>query len=793
MRTVLSVVLSAAWLYSAKAQDAGAVAFAQFAEQQIDSFILRRGIQEKVYLHVDRPHYTAGDTIWLKAYLVNAATHTPSRISKILYVELIDKRDTVIHRIKLMPSDGKFFGYVPLPDTLAGNCRIRAYTNLMRNVGDPFFFYRTLYISHPASGQFDARQADINAKQEDTDFDVRFFPEGGCLITGMENQVAFKAIGTNGLSVNVSGKIFDQAGELVSFESVHAGMGKFSFTPQAGKQYFALVRKGVTERRFELPPSSSDAVYLNVIQDNHNILVRLRAGGSLPGRPAILMGHTRGIVYYNAVVNIRDSLLVRVPQTLFPSGIVHFTVFTPDTVPLSERLVFVVNNKDMPEVKLTPDKSGYGRRSKVKLNLAIPGISEADLSVSVTGHSRVACTGLEQNILSSLLLTSDISGYVESPGYYFNDTVADRRRALDLMMMTQGWSRFDLTEAIRGRIPEPAYHPEKKSMISGTVVSEHNRPLRKSKVNLFVRDTINGNTLLDVIPDQRGRFVVEGVEHPEGAIFMVREENAGARILMDAPDFPAVATPLIHPGNDVSQPGVQQQTWQDTDTAGDRSIRIREVEITASRRNTVKDRFGMAYDVQSARVMGPSEARQNENKSALSVLSIMPGVKIERSRRGMVVIKSLRYGAGFSVYIDGFHDQGYSRVQHMEMQEVEQIIIKDQPGDMAMYGFTGAGGVIEIKTRRGSDSLPGERPTVFVPLGYQQKRQFYIPEYEVGEQALARWYARPTIYWNPVTPFIDGKSESLEFTTGDDGGGYTVSIEGMAESGALIYQHIEIR
>jgi uncharacterized protein YfaS (alpha-2-macroglobulin family) len=105
--------------------------------------------QEKVYLQLDKPHYTAGDRIWFKAYLVNTKTKIPSKLSKILYVELIDEKDSLKRQLKLPLVSGLSWSDIKLPDTLQeGNYRIRAYTSYMRNYGTDFFFDKTIKVGN---------------------------------------------------------------------------------------------------------------------------------------------------------------------------------------------------------------------------------------------------------------------------------------------------------------------------------------------------------------------------------------------------------------------------------------------------------------------------------------------------------------------------------------------------------------------------------------------------------------------------------------------------------------------
>jgi hypothetical protein len=112
---------------------------------------------EKVYLHFDKPYYAVGDTIWFKAYITNdvLATedmtknkHLPSQISKVVYVDLLTAKDSIVQRLKLPVTDGTAVGDILLLKNMykQGNYHVRAYTNWMRNFDPEYFFNKTIPV-----------------------------------------------------------------------------------------------------------------------------------------------------------------------------------------------------------------------------------------------------------------------------------------------------------------------------------------------------------------------------------------------------------------------------------------------------------------------------------------------------------------------------------------------------------------------------------------------------------------------------------------------------------------------
>src|SRR4030095_3706229 len=103
--------------------------------------------QEKIYIQTDKPYYLGGESIWFRAYLVNASGHKPSTLSKKVYVELLNDSDSVVNRLLLNSADQKMNGSIHLPDSLQeGNYVLRAYTNWMLNFKSQYIFYKKLYI-----------------------------------------------------------------------------------------------------------------------------------------------------------------------------------------------------------------------------------------------------------------------------------------------------------------------------------------------------------------------------------------------------------------------------------------------------------------------------------------------------------------------------------------------------------------------------------------------------------------------------------------------------------------------
>ena len=118
--------------------------------------------QEQIYVHTDKPYYVPGDTVWFRAHLVDAVTHTPISRSRYVYVELHEQQpDTLVQRIIVKcDSDGVFANALVLPRELKGGCyTLAAYTQWMRNFPAERFFYKQLLVvanTSPSGSQYEA-------------------------------------------------------------------------------------------------------------------------------------------------------------------------------------------------------------------------------------------------------------------------------------------------------------------------------------------------------------------------------------------------------------------------------------------------------------------------------------------------------------------------------------------------------------------------------------------------------------------------------------------------------------
>lgn len=457
---------------------------------------------EKLYLHLDRPTYRAGDDIWFKAYLVNSFIPECN-----VYVEVLNSTGKVLNKDRCWAQNGLAYGNFHLVDTLsAGVYQIRAYTDWMRNFDNRWFFRKNLVIWGAANNALKARAE----KMKSSDMDLQFFPEGGTFIAGLENRVAFKATDKNGKGLPVEGEITDKEGnKIVDFKSRHNGMGSFVFVPAENEQYTAkAVLAENWKKKVDLPKPVSTGVKLSANADEpEKIMLEISTNSDdiENNQEYNIAGQSGGEnCFFRKISLTGNNTTIEVEKDSLPTGIIQFTLFNDAMIPLCERLVFV-NHHDYIPVKIQPDKPEYKTREKVVIDVKtftndlVPKLSNLSLSV-YNPQNQLEIEKYPENILTRFLLGSELKGTIEDPAWYFKDDSVSTQQTLDLLMLTHGYRYFSWEEIRDDQAPVISYPPENSIRVWGRVTHVlTGKPISDTKVTLlFLREpTVVNETTTD--------------------------------------------------------------------------------------------------------------------------------------------------------------------------------------------------------------------------------------------------------------------------------------------------------
>ncbi|MFB9842245.1 carboxypeptidase-like regulatory domain-containing protein [Mucilaginibacter ginsenosidivorans] len=593
MRVFLLIVFFSLSLFTAKAQSREH--FLTHADSALNNYA-RNYPAESVYLHLNRPLYYRGDTIWYKAYVVGGQYHQLSALSGILYVELISPKDSVVSRQVLKLRAGISWSELFVENKLApGTYHIRAYTNWMRNQGPEYFYDQRIMI---AGAPVSASSQSLAEKT-----DVQFFPEGGGLVAGIRSRVAFKAINNKGLGTEIKGSVVDNDGNVVAdISTQHLGMGVFALTPQAGKTYRArITAPGETSQSFDLPRVSDAGFCLSV--DNRaqdSIYVKIAANDKLfasyQNRNFYLAAQMRGKLYYATEGTLSAPVFVaRVAKQRLPSGIVQFTLFSDRGEPLNERIAFVLND-DTLKLKVTGLEKTYSTRGKVAIGLGSSDAEDDGLtgsySVSVINETRVpADENAEGTIFNHLLLTSDLKGYIQQPNYYFTNNTEQKQADLDLLMLTQGYRKFEWRKVLSESPPVITYKSETSLQIAGVIKTPSGKPVPNGNVILT---SPKENFITDTTADADGafRFSALNLSDTNKVILRARKENKGGNvnIFIQQPDYPEISKTGFYAEPDTSSQlsvgmknGLTEHRQQQMQDSLQKGRRLKEVVIKGNK------------------------------------------------------------------------------------------------------------------------------------------------------------------------------------------------------------------
>ncbi|WP_316769446.1 TonB-dependent receptor plug domain-containing protein [Pedobacter frigiditerrae] len=757
--------------------------------------------QEKVHLHFDKPYYVIGEDIWFKAYVVTAEKNEPSLLSKVLYLDLINNKNQILKKATISIDKGFGSGNFSLIDSLgAGTYRVRAYTNYMRNYDDQFFFEKFITIGNILDPIITNK-----TKEKKLDFDLQFFPEGGNLIKGIRSKIGVKAVTSDGLGANLSGYIINRNKEKVAeFTTAHAGMGIFALIPQALEKYSAIITLADgTSKSFDLPAVMETGYALAVNTTNENINIRISSTVDLvDSKDVYVVAQANGITYASFTSKVdKPSLSASIPKKNFPTGMVHVTLFNSNSKPVAERLIFVNHNDELRiEIKNTENAIV---KKKSAIDILATDISgnpvDGSFSVAVTDVSKVVINeDEEKTILSNLLLTSDLKGFIEAPNYYFNVTNPDRESHLDNLLLTQGWRRFVWQEVINEKDPEITFRPEQSLEIAGKITSIGNKPMPNAKVIMFSK-TKGYTFLLDTISDIKGNFVFDMLDIPDSAAFILQAKQGkdNKNINLKVNPYPVVNN------NKYIGNAIDISTYVENTKAMfyelnkfnllDKGILLSTVNIVGKRALKPLINIPNSANASGAADKVVKSDQLNYETNILNAFSKIGGVLV---KNGMIYRASGRTVSmtlppqPMLVILDGVYVKQAEQpgfISSINPLDIEGIEVLTSNYNTSVYGEDGYWGIVFITTKNGSTGVnpPSTNTTSVRNRGFTIKKEFYSPNYDdpkINQQMLD---LRSTIYWNPNINTDAKGIANFSYFNASSPTTYRVTIEGMDAFGNI--------
>ena len=866
-------------------------------------------LPEKVYLQLDNKVYTNDQTIWFKSIVTNAGNHVPTRLSRVLYVELISPSEAVMDRKLIKLENGIGSGAFTLNEKSSeGFYLVRAYTKWNMNF-DPAFIFKT-YIrvfsssvnkdSGPVSSVTLIKKEDnkrllkvsldsllldsLRAKKlkiivihnnehdsltlkkkkyilnyevpdkcsfvtlqiqaedlfnysktivTDDNLDLQFFPESGELVDGLMSRVGFKALGSDGNGRIVEGEIVNSQDEVIAtFKSNKMGMGSFVLTkPDSTQSYVARLKSRSEHDRileYPLPSVVSRGNILAVVKRGEAIKVT-SASNYLKNDSILIRVSCRGVAYFDIKGLLHEGRLsFTLPVKSLPEGIIAFTMLDRSNIPVAERLFFNERPESRVNIELSTDKQSYAQREQTTLKIKTTSSDgkglTTGLSVLVFNNDlegKIQST--RQHILSYFLLSSDLKGRIEAPGFYFDKNIY-RQDDLDVLMLTQGWRKYNYSRPA-GII---RYQPEKSLSVSGTIsgiISKKSK--KKFHLTLITLDTLHRFYFQTIdslgrfnfnIPDQFGKDLKVVIKSTNKF-----GKNRNTTIKLDKPVSPVISFYYLSTVEKADstvyslvEKNSERKRVEDSFRMTEGNTLLKEVEINGYNMTPLREYMMKKYGKPVVVISGKA-LREKEEKWSFGLYSVLMFhysdiIKIVHRGNDMYarVIGAPSYKPGDGVtliVIDGIpvREYDYPLVAYIPPGEIKSFeIIRSAKNFSKLYleadpgtpirDVPTIGSVIAIYTRAGKGLYGVQKPEgllyATVPV-FSQPKEFYAPKYtNVSATDRAKPDLRTLVHWQPGIVTDSTGNVAISFYNADYTGEMKVIVEAISGNGKIGYKEL---
>jgi hypothetical protein len=742
-----------------------------------------RNQPEKLYVHTDKDFYLAGELLWFKIYNVDGAAFHPVDLSKIAYIEILDKENKPVMQAKVALQKGKGNGSFYLPVSInSGNYTLRAYTNWMKNLPAAYYFEKQVTIINTLK-TLTAPAADSNNR-----YQAAFFPEGGNLVKDILSKIAFKVTDRFGKGVDCKGIILSANNDtMIDFHTLKFGMGHFMFKPLSTERYKASITLPDGSTITQLLPAAYEQGYvMQLAEDESGAMSITVSGRSVPTQGLFLLVHSRQVIqiaekqtYTNGLANF---LLDR---NKLADGLSNITIFNEQQQPICERLYFKKPQQVL-SVAANSNAATYGNRKRVALSV---NTQHANAQAGTPANLSLAVYRLDtlqtvdpNSPLSYLWLTSELTGNIESPGYYFSASSSAIKEATENLVLVHGWRRFNWDQVLNDKRPAFEYAPEfdghiitcqlKHSMgnatmsgidawlsIPGVQLQFYNtKSNNEGKIYFDVRDyygqneiivqteAVDSNYRLDVLnpfSEKYSNRPLPSFVLPKTAQHTLNEQSIGMQVLntYDAGKLSRFAIPLIDTLPFYGKPFKKYKLDDYTRfTTMEEVLREYVPEVAVRRYGGQLHLKVFDFDVRDFYATEP--------------LILLDGVKVDN--RILLAYDPLK------------------------VNKLEVVVNRYINGEFVYPG------IVNFTTYHGDmqDLKLDSRAVILDYEGLQLKREFYSPVYKTEQQAASRLPDfRNLLFWSPDVQTNTSGQATVEFYTSDMKGRYVAVLQGIDDAG----------
>ncbi len=803
------------------------VFFASLSRSQSGNINSHASLAEKIYLQLDGKVYTTDKTIWFKAIVTDAVSHIPTALSGVLYVELVgpDEKITEKKLIKLVNGIGD--GFFQLNTGYSeGIYQIRGYTEWNKNFGTDFIFNEYIRIFAAAATLKSKPKNGFPPAENRNEPDLQFFAESGELVHGIPCKIGFKALDHYGKGISVAGEIVTKEGEVVTFfKSNQLGMGSFKLSMVDSTYVYYAKLKSPSEENlslmYPLPRVVPRGNVLAVIKNGDEI--RLAATSNyLKDDTVYVRISCRGMVYFDIKGGLKEGVLAfHFPANRLPEGIIAFTMMDNTFQPIAERLYFNERPDSRINISISTDKVNYTQRELTQLKIGTENSNgeavPASLSLLVLNKEQMGhIQQTRQNILSYFLLSSDLKGEIEDPGFYFNNG-DNKYNDLDALLLTQGWRKYNYTKPAEKIL----FQPEGQLIVSGSVHGLFKK--KKKEVKLTMISFGQGKSIQTQNTDSLGRFNFNMEdEFGQNLNILIQSANkSGTKknytIALDKKESPAVyfdQTQLVESVDSVLlnivEKNLERKKVDETFPISSGGILLDEVVVEGYRltpeRKKVMDEYGKPKVVIEGEAIQKKEEKWSYGLYSVLLFNFPDKVIIKAGRDGNLYAK-VKNSEMTLVVIDGkpviYYEYPFipnippSQVKSFEIIEgarnFSKLYLEAYPQANPMDA-PAWGDVIAIYTHGGKGIYGTDEPVgllhAAIPV-FSASREFYAPKYENLQPQ--DWYKpdlRALVHWIPKINANHLGKASATFYNADITGEMMVVVEAISENGEIGYKEV---
>ncbi|WP_283421289.1 hypothetical protein [Chryseobacterium profundimaris] len=749
--------------------------------------------QEKIHLVFNKNSYIAGENLWFKSFIFDG--YNLSSISTSMFVELYDSNKMQISKEIVPLLNGQGSGSFTLSESLKeGIYYIRAYTTWMSNFSEDFQALRQIVIYNPSS-------TEKLVLDETSKWTASVFPESGTLINGINTKCAVRLQSKGITPSEWNGYIIDAAKpdvKLSSFKGFDQNVGIFSLTPKTGVKYQVVLSDSRGNKQVvDLPYVADSGVNLQVSTDNDAIKFSLKSKNITPGTVYKVIGTIGSQMVFKVASDKILEKTYSIPAEQLINGILQLTVFDEKESIIARRLTFVqpgllkIKKPEIQSMKL--DESPRALNS---LTITPEQNNNAYTVMILDGSAENPED--ENSFLSTLWLTGDITSKIDKPAQYF--IPSRNNEALDALLISETWKRFDWRTIMSDRFPLISYRPQPYISYKGKV-SIQGMPASNTELNLMFEIPEYGSKLLQVKTDDKGFFTLKGLLFEDAIKFSYQLNDpkipAEQVQVIFQPDYsfvplkkslPESYYTLVqrHTEEQLSETVKRYVATKNTQSNIDeKAILIEEVKLKAKKKDLTKE---LNERLSSPLFKSMNEAIfdfVNDNNSANGYMNILqwlqgrvPGLTIESSRGSSIP----RYrGSTINVYLDEMLLDP-SQINTIPVSDIAMVkVIKGYFSG----GFGGGYGAIAIYTKRGgttgslSDFAASTKLKKSILHGFDKEISFVSPDYNDQNFSKISQDSRTTLYWNPYIEAETKDQTGIQFFNNDDAKNFKLIIMGF--------------